>query len=367
MKWLRATGIRAWVGAGPFCGLLGMVLAIPLLAGGGGAQQPSAQIGSELPVPTLQRIETVLAAKAQRTPAERKLSSQFLDATRPSRAQPSMSRVAALQAPPELAADERVAVDIRADVTPIVLERIRALGGTVLSSVPKYQAIRAQLPLAALEELATLDAVRSIRPADQAVTRAQAQGLGFDSRVDVAATRAIDTSEGDTAHRANVARRTHSVDGTGIGIGVLSDGVDTLAARQASDDLPDRITVLPGQAGRGDEGTAMLEIVHDLAPGAELYFAEAFGGQAQFAANIEALCEAGADVIVDDIYYFRGSGLSGRPHCAGGQRGGCRRLRLHHGGRQRRQPERRHGRGLGGRLCGWEHAERKRRTVRRRT
>ena len=45
--------------------------------------------------------------------------------------------------------------------------------------------------------------------------------------------------------------------------------------------------------------------MHDLAPGAELYFATAFGGQAQFAANIEALCAAGADVIVDDISYLR--------------------------------------------------------------
>ena len=178
-------------------------------------------------------------------------------------------------------------VDIRADVTPEVLARIRDLGGTVINSVPRYRAIRARLPLSAVEPLATLDAVQTIRPADQAVTRKD------------------DTSEGDVAHRANSARTTHSVDGTGIGIGVLSDGVDTLAARQVTGDLPDRVTVLPGQVGEGDEGTAMLEIVHDLAPGAELYFAEAFGGQAQFAANIEALCEAGAEVIVDDIYYFR--------------------------------------------------------------
>ena len=63
------------------------------------------------------------------------------------------------------------------------------------------------------------------------------------------------------------------------------------------------MTVLPGQEGSGDEGTALLEIVHDLAPGAELYFATGFTGQAQFAANIEALCEAGANVIVDDIGY----------------------------------------------------------------
>ena len=94
----------------------------------------------------------------------------------------------------------------------------------------------------------------------------------------------------------------YGVTGAGIGIGVLSNGVDTLAARQASGDLP-AVTVLPGQAGTGDEGTAMLEIVHDLAPGANLFFATASGGQAQFAANIEALCTAGAKVIVDDVFY----------------------------------------------------------------
>ena len=176
-------------------------------------------------------------------------------------------------------------VDIWADVTPTVLKRIRDLGGTVISSVPKYQAIRAQLPLRAVERLAALDAIRTIRPADEAVTRKD------------------NTSEGVVAHRTNSARTTHRVDGTGIGIGVLSNGVRSLADRQASGDLPARVTVLPGQAGRGDEGTALLEIVHDLAPGAELYFATGFGGQAQMAANIEALCEAGANVIVDDIGY----------------------------------------------------------------
>ena len=70
--------------------------------------------------------------------------------------------------------------------------------------------------------------------------------------------------------------------------------------------MPDFVTVMPGQEGVGDEGTAMLEIVHDLAPGADLYFATARGGMAQFAANIEALCEAGANVIVDDIVYPAG-------------------------------------------------------------
>ena len=230
------------------------------------------------------------------------MSSQFLDARRTARGQLSKSSVAALQAPAEVAADERVTVDIRADVMPAVLARIRALGGTVVNSVPKYRAIRARLPLAALEPLATLEAVQFIRPADQPITH-QVLERSAVARV-VVATSKVDTSEGDVAHQANLARTTHGVDGTGIGIGVLSNGVRTLAARQASDDLPDRVTVLPGQAGRGDEGTAMLEIVHDLAPGADLYFATALGGQGRFAANIEALCDVGADVIVDDVYYI---------------------------------------------------------------
>ena len=285
MKRSRAAEIMARAGAVPFCGLLGAVLAILLLAGPAWAQQPPAQAGGDLPVRAVRQIEAQLAAKAQRTPTQQKLNSQLLDDRRTPLRKPTEAGTFRLQATDGDAKNERVMVDIRADVTPAVLTRIRDLGGTVITSVPKYQAIRAQLPLRAVEMLAALDAIRTIRPADEAVTRKD------------------NTSAGDVAHRANSARITHSVDGTGIGIGVISDGVRTPADRQASGDLPARVTVLPGQAGVGDEGTALLEIVHDLAPGAELYFATGFDGQAQMAANIEALCEAGANVIVDDIGY----------------------------------------------------------------
>src|SRR5207253_1151237 len=82
------------------------------------------------------------------------------------------------------------------------------------------------------------------------------------------------SSEGDITHLAYAARHAFNVNGTGIKIGVLSDGVTNLAASQAAGDLGP-VTVLSGQTGSGDEGTAMLEIVHDLAPGAQLYFATA--------------------------------------------------------------------------------------------
>ena len=348
MKRPRAAGIMARAGAVPFSGLLGAVLAIPLLAGPAGAQQPLAQTGGDLPVRAVRQIEALLAAKAQRTPAQRKVSSQFLeaqrttaqravnsqpldeqrtptqrtmnsqllDALRTPLREPTAAGTALLQATDPYAKDERVMVDIRADVTPAVLARIQSLGGTVINSVPRYQSIRARLPLAALEPLATLEAVQFIRPADQPITDQVLQ------RSDVAravvATSKVNTSEGDVAHQANVARQTYTVDGTGIGIGVISDGVETLADQQATGDVPGQVFVLPGQEGgsfdlacggrsSGTEGTALFEIVHDLAPGADLFFATGGGGRAQMAQNIEDLCAAGADIIVDDIGYLGAS------------------------------------------------------------
>ena len=292
--------------------------------------------GGELSLVAVRRIETEMAEKARRTPAQRKIGSVLLDAVR----DPAEPR--------GLDVDDagRVLLDITADVSESLLDRINALGGSVVDSVERYRAVRARLPTEALEALAAEDAVSRIEPADIAATNAEGAGprdlevhrssrghlrgpedastghffpvgdAASDGDPDVPdasgapisetdASAKENTSEGDAAHAAPVARERFGVDGTGIGIGVLSNGVATLADRQATGDLPPHVTVLPGQAGdTGDEGTAMLEIVHDLAPGAHLYFATAFGGEARFAANIEALCEAGADVVVDDAFYF---------------------------------------------------------------
>ena len=287
---------------------IGVTTAAALLAWPVGAQQqPDA--GLELSPELVLQIDALMAEKAQRTPAQQKVSSHLLHAERIERGEPVADGAVLRQSLIDVEPLGMVTVDVQADVTPEVLARIAALGGSVISSVPQYRAIRAQLPFAAVETLAELEAIQSIRPADQAVTHGQTGVVQAAVRAGAsdhpAVTRKVNTSEGDVAHQADRARRQFGVDGTGIGIGVLSDGIDSLAARQASGDLPAHVTVLPGQAGEGDEGTAMLEIVHDLAPGAGLYYATAFGGQAQFAANIEALCAAGADVIVDDIFYFR--------------------------------------------------------------
>src|SRR4029079_8924194 len=84
----------------------------------------------------------------------------------------------------------------------------------------------------------------------------------------------------------------------GIKIGVLSDSIDGLSSAEASGALPGNVTVLPGQAGTGaGEGTAILEIVHALAPGAQLYFATALESDIAFANNIRNLQAAGCKII----------------------------------------------------------------------
>jgi hypothetical protein len=101
-------------------------------------------------------------------------------------------------------------------------------------------------------------------------------------------------------------------DGTGIRIGILSDSFDCLggaAAGVVSGDLPPGTTVLLDGCAIGgtDEGRAMAELIHDVAPGAILGFHIAGVGQAGFADGITALAGPmfNADIIVDDILYLR--------------------------------------------------------------
>ncbi len=117
------------------------------------------------------------------------------------------------------------------------------------------------------------------------------------------------TSEGVVAHQADKVVAT-GIDGTGVMVCVISDGIDSLAARRATGDLPAIVTV--GPMDSGDTGTAMLEIIHDLAPGAVLGFASGWS-ETQMAANIDALRIAGCDVIVDDMVFASESAFQDGP------------------------------------------------------
>lgn len=115
------------------------------------------------------------------------------------------------------------------------------------------------------------------------------------------------TTQGDAAMRAQLARPGYSVDGTGVRVGVLSDSFNAkggMATDIASNDLPSNPQILLDAAGSTDEGRAMAQIVHDIAPGSPISFYSAMGGEADFANGIRALKDAGCKVIVDDILYL---------------------------------------------------------------
>jgi Subtilase family len=153
------------------------------------------------------------------------------------------------------------------------------------------------------------------------------------------------TSQGDYAQNSDIVRSDNSLSGAGITVGVLSDSYDcypvyaasglnangpngyanngfntTAAGDITTGDLPASVTVLeeascldygqPLQLPFGDEGRAIMQIVHDVAPGAGLAFYTAENSEADFANGITQLAAsaasggAGAKVIIDDVGYF---------------------------------------------------------------
>jgi hypothetical protein len=149
------------------------------------------------------------------------------------------------------------------------------------------------------------------------------------------------TSQGDFVQRSAALRSSDLLTGSGVTVGILSDSYDcyavyaaagstvpasgyagyasngflaTAAADISTGDLPSTVDVLeeadcldygaPIFTPDTDEGRAMLQIVHDVAPGAALAFHTAGPTEADFAAGIKALATAGAKVIGDDVGYF---------------------------------------------------------------
>jgi predicted outer membrane repeat protein len=118
-------------------------------------------------------------------------------------------------------------------------------------------------------------------------------------------------TEGDAMHLSDQVRNL-GYDGTGVHIGVISDDVDNLATVQGMGELPPDVHVIqtnpdePGECsdGTGDEGTAMLEIVHDVAPGATLWFASGSNSSLDMRDQIIALADSGCTVICDDIGWY---------------------------------------------------------------
>jgi len=179
--------------------------------------------------------------------------------------------------------------------------------------------------LAAAEALAELHFIRAALPRTRA---------------------SIVATQGDFAQQSAAVRTTYpALTGAGVTVGVLSDSFNCMAtyeqsgsgvpasgyngyarfgftATYATDQqpstsqgaaLPAGVKVIkeasclnygaPYQSPFGDEGRAILQIVHAIAPGAGLAFYTAVNSQADFANGIEQLAAAGAKVIDDDVGY----------------------------------------------------------------
>lgn len=176
-------------------------------------------------------------------------------------------------------------------------------------------------------------------PVDQ-IARAEALGELHFARASMPRTRAGPVAtQGDFVQRTAAIRASYpSLTGAGVTVGVLSDSFNcyqtyaqngvpasgangyasnsftaTYAQDQLSGALPASIDVLeeaacleygaPEQLPFGDEGRALLQVVHAVAPDAALAFYTAANSEADFANGIQALAAAGAKIIDDDVGY----------------------------------------------------------------
>jgi subtilisin family serine protease len=219
---------------------------------------------------------------------------------------------------------DRLLVKVRFDHGAIASRgAIAETGAEVLNDSRRYQLATVAVAPAELESLAAVPTVAAVTP--ERTPKLYAAGCEGGSVI----------SEGVTQLLVDKAREAFPLRGKGITVGVLSDSFNVatqaaqggaiathakqdilsndipgLAGTCSDQQLPVRVLEEGPPSESADEGRAMLQIVHDLAPHASLAFATAFSGELAFAENIERLAQpvaaggAGADVIVDDVGYF---------------------------------------------------------------
>jgi subtilisin family serine protease len=171
------------------------------------------------------------------------------------------------------------------EVSAQTLDSLRRHGLDVEIVNADYAVVQGWIPVMNLEALAAEQVVLKIRPPSYAK-----------------AGRGPVVTEGDSIHRCDQARSL-GFDGTGVKVGVMSTGITGLAASQAAGELGP-VEVI-GVVGSEDEGTAMLEVIADCAPGATLAYAASGTTSLAFVQDVNALRDAGAQIIVDDLFFVR--------------------------------------------------------------
>ena len=281
---------------------------IRIVAGATFALAVSTSWAQDISADALNQMSAVSSAKRNLTDAQKKMDSKlvfgiykatgdaritaFANAV-PSLSQTDLSRPSVVATGTPATASSLVTVRIFAPISGDLNSAIAAANGKVIYQSTNFGVTTAAVPVASVTSLAARGDVSRI-------------GLPAIPHGNAGAA----TSQGYIAHSANTVINSLHIDGTGVTGGVLSDSASDarVAALKASGDLPATARSLPGQNGDGlggeDEGTAMMEIVHDMAPGADIIFATAFISEESFADNIIALAAAGCKVIVDDVSYF---------------------------------------------------------------
>lgn len=245
---------------------------------------------------SMQTIEQLIAEKNARTPAQQKIESNILRKISAMRqagltmqnAQMRNTRQFSDKHGVQVDAQGRIYVYLRPtksatfeQLESIALQNDATLGATNA----EFKIVQAWIPFEKLEAVAGYSAVASIQPVLRPITNVGSV-----------------VSQGRDKSRANTIHTRYNVRGAGVKVGVLSDGCDGYQQSISSGDLLG-LQVIDNSAG-GAEGTAMLEIIQDVAPLSNLAFATAFGGVGGFINNIQALADAGCKVITDDVRYF---------------------------------------------------------------
>jgi hypothetical protein len=207
--------------------------------------------------------------------------------------------------------DGRVRVDVRFEGDAAAAARaVRRAGGQIVHVSGRYRTLSVAAPPSALPAIAAAAPVRGVVESLAPLVRA-------------ACPSGAAVSEGDAQLGAADARAELGVDGAGVTVGILSDSFDQATGTVTSAGQDVAAGELPGtgnpcgftspvgvsrglteSAGATDEGRAMVQIVHDLAPGAHVLFASAANDELEFADNIRRLAAGGASVLADDVTYL---------------------------------------------------------------
>jgi subtilisin family serine protease len=198
----------------------------------------------------------------------------------------------------------KIRVDILATSAADIPALIKLLTAKGITNISAYDnALNADINISDIGSLEEMNYIMRVKPAYKPIAKSGPV-----------------QSQADRAIRANIARSEYGVNGHGIKIGILSDSYNALggaSAGVASGELPGignpngftkpvvilKDLSLSSGENLSDEGRAMAEIVHDVAPGAEIYFYTAFDGVQDFARGIGLLADAGCKIIVDDVGY----------------------------------------------------------------